>query len=84
MESYMGLIFSSDRESLMTAMNGVDIFLDEKLLGQILDIPTEGVNSVENQVALRKFLTLIGKKNNLNKEMLLKKKLKGSINSSLN
>lgn len=77
MEFYMWMTFTSDGESLITSVDIIDIFLDAKLLGKILDVPTEGVDSMENQVASREFLTFIGKMKNLNGERLFNKQLKG-------
>lgn len=40
---------------------GVKIYLDEKVLGEIQEVPTEGICSFENKICSKKFLVITSK-----------------------
>ncbi|MCE0480998.1 hypothetical protein HAX54_038319 [Datura stramonium] len=58
-------------------VKGVNITLDDQVLGQIREVRTEGIRSVEEQFSIKKLLFLIGKLENLNRERVFKKQMKG-------
>lgn len=46
---------------MVSHIRGVKIYLDKKVLGEILKVPTERISSLGNEVYLKKSLTIAGK-----------------------
>lgn len=73
-EFYVDMMFTNDKETIMATVNKADFSIDVVVLGRMLGVPTEGVNTIVDKIASRNFLKLVGKlEGNLKGDRLFKK-----------
>lgn len=71
--------FFEDGLHVSAMVQGIDIYLDKTVLGEILDVPMEGIRSVKEKVPSLEFVQEVSKISKKSKVGVLKKYLKGEF-----